>query len=67
MSYIKGNRINSCLYERNMTRSELIERTGIDPSMMSKIINGSKKNLTLTTAHKIAKVLDYPVEVVFIL
>jgi DNA-binding Xre family transcriptional regulator len=50
-----------------MTRSELIERTGIDTSMMSKIINGTKKDVRLTTAYKIAKVLDYPIEVVFIL
>jgi DNA-binding Xre family transcriptional regulator len=67
MQIIKGNRINACLYERNMTRSELIERTGIDTSMMSKIINGTKKDVRLTTAYKIAKVLDYPIEVVFIL
>jgi DNA-binding Xre family transcriptional regulator len=50
-----------------MTRSELIDKTGIDASMMSKIINGSKKDLRLTTAHRIAKALDYPLEVVFIL
>ncbi len=67
MSYIKGNRINACLYEKNMTRSELIDKTGIDASMMSKIINGTKKDIRLTTAHRIAKALDYPLEVVFIL
>jgi DNA-binding Xre family transcriptional regulator len=67
MSYIKGNRINACLYEKNMTRSELIDKTGIDASMMSKIINGTKKDIRLTTASRIAKALDYPLEVVFIL
>jgi DNA-binding XRE family transcriptional regulator len=49
-----------------MTRAELIELTEIDPSHLAKIINGKKKNLNVTTAIKIAKVLEYPVEVVFI-
>jgi len=66
METIKGNRINAILTEKNMTRSELIDLTGIDPSYMAKIINGKKKNIMITTAFKIATVLDYPVEVVFI-
>jgi transcriptional regulator with XRE-family HTH domain len=66
METLKGNRINACLNERNMTRAELIELTEIDPSHLAKIINGKKKNLNVTTAIKIAKVLEYPVEVVFI-
>jgi transcriptional regulator with XRE-family HTH domain len=66
MDYIKGNRINAILYEKNMTRAELIDILGIDPSFMAKIINNKKKNLNVTTAIKIAKALDYPVDVVFI-
>jgi transcriptional regulator with XRE-family HTH domain len=66
MEVLKGNRINACLNERNMTRAELIELTEIDPSHLSKIINGKKQNLNITTAMKIARVLEYPVEVVFI-
>lgn len=67
MEQIKGNRINAILNEKNMTRAELIDIVGLDPSFIAKIVNGKKKNLNLTTAHRIAKALDYPVEVVFIL
>jgi DNA-binding Xre family transcriptional regulator len=42
MDYIKGNRINAILYEKNMTRAELIDILGIDPSFMAKIINNKK-------------------------
>jgi DNA-binding XRE family transcriptional regulator len=49
-----------------MTRAELIEKTEIDPSYMAKIINQKKQNLNITTAIKISKALDFPVEVVFI-
>jgi len=66
MEIIKGNRINECLYQRNMTRAELIELTEIDPSFMAKIINGKKNNMNITTAVKISKALGFPVEVVFI-
>jgi DNA-binding Xre family transcriptional regulator len=66
MEILKGNRINECLYQRNMTRAELIDITGIDPSYMAKIINGKKQNLNITTAIKISKALEFPVEVVFI-
>lgn len=67
MEQIKGNRINAILNEKNMTRAELIDILGLDASFVAKIINGKKKNLNLTTAIRIAKALDYPVEVVFIL
>jgi DNA-binding XRE family transcriptional regulator len=33
---------------------------------MAKIINNKKKNLNVTTAMKISKALDYPIDVVFI-
>jgi transcriptional regulator with XRE-family HTH domain len=66
MDYITGNRINAILYEKNMTRAELIDKLGIDPSFMAKIINNKKKNLNVTTAMKISRALDYPIDVVFI-
>ena len=66
MEQIKGNRIDAILNEKNMTRAELIDRVGLDPSYMYKVIGGKKKNLNLTTAMKIAKALDYPLEVIFI-
>jgi DNA-binding Xre family transcriptional regulator len=67
MSLLKGNRINACLNDRNISRSELIDMIQIDPSHMAKIINNKRKNIALTTAYNIAKALDYPIEVVFIL
>jgi len=67
MEGIKGNRINAILNEKNMTRAELIDKIKIDPSFMAKIISGKKKNLNLTTAMRISKALDYPIEVVFIM
>jgi DNA-binding Xre family transcriptional regulator len=67
MSELKGNRINACLNERNMSRSELIDITQIDSSHIAKIINNKQKGISLTTAYKIASALEYPIEVVFIL
>ena len=64
---LKGNRINECLFRRNMSRAELIDKTGLDASFVAKIVNGKKSNLNVTTANKIATALNYPIEVVFIL
>ena len=64
---IKGNRINECLFEKDMTRAELIEITGLDPGHVSKIINNAMPCLSLPIANKIAKALGFPIEVVFIL
>jgi transcriptional regulator with XRE-family HTH domain len=63
---IKGNRINACLYEIDMTRSELCEITQIDPSAMAKIIKNKVPLISLGKAVCIAKALGYPVELVFI-
>ena len=64
---IKGNRINECLFEKDMSRAELIEITGLDSGHVSKIINNAVPSLSLPIAHKIAKALGFPIEVVFIL
>jgi transcriptional regulator with XRE-family HTH domain len=63
---LKGNRINECLFRRNMSRAELIDKTGLDASFVAKIVNGKKSNFNVTTANKIANALNYPIEVVFI-
>jgi transcriptional regulator with XRE-family HTH domain len=63
---LRGNRINECLFKRNMSRAELIDITGLDASFVAKIVNNKKGNLNVTTAHKIAKALNYPIEIVFI-
>lgn len=66
MDQIKGNRIDAILNEKNMTRAEFIDKVGLDPSYMYKLIRGEKKNLNLTTAMKISQALEYPIEVIFI-
>lgn len=62
---IKGNRIDDCLYEKNMTRAELIEIIGADYSHIYKIIRNQIQP-TLPVAYKISKALGYPIEIVFI-
>jgi DNA-binding Xre family transcriptional regulator len=63
---VKGNRINACLYERDMSRSELCEITQIDPSDMAKIIQNKFPLISLGKAVSISQALGYPVELVFI-
>lgn len=61
------NRIASVLFEKNMSRAELIDLLAFDPSRMAKIINNKYPQLSLVTAMKIARILDTPVETLFIL
>lgn len=63
----KGNRINACLYEIDMTRAELCELTQIDPSEMGKIIANKRPLISVGQAIRISRVLGFPVEVVFIM
>lgn len=64
---IVGNRITEVLEEKNMTRPELCDILMYDPSRMAKIINNKTPSLTLVTAMKIARVLDCPVETLFVI
>lgn len=65
-SKLAGNNITFILNEIGMIQQELAELTGLDPAYLSRIINDKRKCLSLPIAFKIAKVLNKPVEKVFI-
>ncbi|TCJ00435.1 helix-turn-helix domain-containing protein [Cytobacillus praedii] len=49
------------LFDKKISQFELSIRTGIDSSLISKYVN-NKKEMTLLTAYKIAKVLNCKIE-----
>jgi len=61
---IPNNNIYKILYDKNMTQSELAKVIGIDNGELNKIIN-RKKNIFISTAFKICKGLDKPINEVF--
>ena len=64
---IVGNRIEATLFEKNMSRAELIDNLAFDPSRMAKIVNNKYPQLSLVSAMKVARELNVPVETLFIL
>ena len=65
--YLHGNRIKSILAEIGMSQEELADRAldGNAP-FLTRIVTGQKKQPSLTTAFRIAKVLGRPIEEIFI-
>jgi len=55
------NRIREIMKKRGITQEELSGMTGIAQSTLSRIIN-EEKEITLTTARKIAEALVFPIE-----
>jgi len=58
------NRIREILKKRDLVQEDLEKMTGIDQSTLSKIIN-NKKEITLTTAKKIASALGFSIEYIW--
>ena len=65
---IHSNKIRLILEEKSMTQQELAD-LALDgnTSFLSRIVNGKKRCLSLTTALKISKALNKEVEEVFII
>ena len=63
---VHRNRIKEILESKEMTQQELSDITNINPSYLSKIIQGKKRCISLPTAIKICKALKTPVEEVFV-
>jgi len=63
---IYGNRIKAILHNKQMTPQELSDLAGIDPSHLSRIINGKKRCISLPVAFKVSRALRTPIEEVFI-
>ena len=64
---IHSNKIRMILEEQSMSQQELADvALSGNASFLSRIINGQKRCLSLTTALRIAKALNKPVEDVFV-
>ncbi len=64
---IYGNNIREILMEIEMSQQELADLVGTNAAHISHIINGKRRSISLPIAMKIAKVLNRPVEEVFML
>ena len=62
---IIGNNLASILESKQMTQAELADLSGLDQNHVCRIINGHKKQLSLSTAIKISNALRMQVEEIF--
>lgn len=58
------NRLREIMLLKRITQERLSEMTGVSRSDISKIIN-DKKDITLTTAKKIAKAVGKPIDYIW--
>lgn len=63
---IYGNKIKAILKGRQMSQQELADKTGLNPSFLSKIILGKRMCVSLPIAFKISNALECTIEDVFI-
>lgn len=57
--------IKNCRKQRNMTLSDLSDKTGISAGYLSHLENGSRKNPSLVILSKISKALDLDITFLF--
>lgn len=63
---LSGNTIKLTLEKKGMIAEELSEKSGIDASFLSRIINNQRMCISLPTAIRIARALGEPVEKLFL-
>jgi len=62
--YTVTSNLKDVLNDKKMSQTELCERTGINKSTLSNIINSPEK-ITLLNAYRISKILKRPIEEIF--
>lgn len=61
------NKIKETRESIGITQQELAEKAGVSRTIVSQLENGSKDVITSTTMLKISKVLDKPIESLFLI
>lgn len=62
---VNGNRIGAARALLNLTQLEMQAASGIPQQHISSIENGSKKTVTIPTAHRFAKFFGASIELLF--